>query len=149
MEGVCDICGNEQPVGARTCPFCGVRHADTVKSPLSGGRHRTVNIEIGRPTVEEALTKLTNELERARRENVAAITVIHGYGASGRGGAIRAECRKTLDHYQAARVIRSYIPGEVFSKKKGVTKALLRRLPQLAENGNLGKRNRGITVVEL
>ncbi|HKJ66165.1 MAG TPA: Smr/MutS family protein [Desulfopila sp.] len=117
--------------------------------PRPEGNHRTVNIEIGRPTVEEALVKLTVELERARSEKLAAMTVIHGYGASGKGGAIRAECRKLLDHYLANRVIRSYIPGENFSKKAGTTKALLRRLPQLASSGNLGKRNRGITVVEL
>jgi len=149
MDGVCDICGNEQPTGVRTCPFCGARHAGTIKGPVSCGSHRTVNIEIGRPTVEEALAKFTVELERARLENIAAITIIHGYGASGRGGAIRAECRKILDYYLARRGIRGYIPGEDFSKKKGRTRALLRRLPQLAESGNLGKRNRGITVVEL
>lgn len=149
VDKVCDICGNEWSAVTITCPFCGAKNHSTIKVPRPDGSHRIVNIEIGRPTVEEALAKLAGELERARSENLAAMTVIHGYGASGRGGAIRAECRKLLDHYQANRVIRSSIPGENFSKKAGATKALLRRLPQLASSGNLGKRNRGITVIEL
>lgn len=149
MDELCETCGNGLPDGAVACPFCGTKRSGVFKAPKKSAGHRTVNIEIGRPTVEEALTRLTGELERARLENLAAITVIHGYGASGRGGVIRAECRKLLDHYQARRVIRGYIPGEYFSKKTGATRALLRRLPELADSGSLGKRNRGITVVEL
>ncbi len=149
MDKVCEICGNEQADGALVCPFCGAKHRGPLAVPKPGNPHRTVNIEIGRPTVEEALARLTGELDRARLENLAAVTVIHGYGASGRGGAIRAECRKLLDFYQAKRLIREYIPGEDFSKKAGATRALLRRLPQLTDHGGLGKRNRGITIVEL
>lgn len=148
MRVDCDICGNDIPGDAFHCPFCGNRQEREGyrKSP---GRHRLINIENGKPTVAAALQKLDRDLELARTEQAIAATIIHGYGASGRGGVIRVECRKYLVHLQEKRKIRAFIPGEEFSKKEGRTRSLLRRLPQLANRENLNKKNKGITIVEL
>lgn len=130
------------------CPFCGNKQEREVHRKLSG-THRVINIENGKPTVEAALQKLDRDLELAKREHVIAATIIHGYGASGKGGAIRVECRKYLNHLKERRRIRTFIPGEEFSKREGRTRSLLRRLPQLADSENLNRKNKGITVVEL
>ena len=148
MGAECEICGNTVPGEPAHCPFCG----SSIKSDSSRkgmGSHRVINIEIGKPIVEAALQKLDRELAFARQQNVVVATIIHGYGASGTGGAIRVECRKYLTHLLAQRKIRSFIPGEEFAKKEGRTRSLLRRLPQLVTSENLNRKNRGITIVEL
>lgn len=148
MRAECDICGNDIPGDCLHCPFCGNRQEREIYRKLPG-THRIINIEIGKPTVEAALQKLDLELELAGRGKVIAVTIIHGYGASGRGGAIRVKCREYLFHLQEKKKIRTIIPGEEFSKKEGRTRTLLRRLPQLIDDENLNKKNKGITVVEL
>lgn len=149
MDNVCEICGNEKNTGSLKCPFCGSKYQNTGQGKSSQFMHRIVNIEYGKPTVEMALNKLERELEQAKSQKISALTIIHGYGASGRGGIIRIECRKTLDYLKKKHKIRGYIFGEKFSKKEGKTRTLLRRLPQLITHKNLNKGNKGITVVEL
>lgn len=149
MAGVCEICGNEKSTGSLKCPYCGCKYQLTEQSIGGQDTHRFVNIEYGKPTVEMALKKLERELAQAKNEKIQALTIIHGYGASGRGGVIRIECRKTLDYLEKTHKIRGYISGERFSKKEGKTRTLLRRLPKLANHKNLNRGNKGITVVEL
>ena len=52
-------------------------------------RIKIVNLEDGMPTVEEARLRMNYELQNARREGCAAVKLIHGYGSSGAGGALR------------------------------------------------------------
>ena len=89
------------------------------------------------------------ELEEGRRQNLHVLIVIHGYGSTGKGGSIGAECRKVLAYLKGNGEISTYIPGEEFRSKSGPTRDLLRRFPQLATNVNLNKGNRGITLVVL
>ncbi len=149
MSGVCEICGNEKTFGKLECTYCGNRFADTDFPKNPDLAHRIINIELGRPTVEVALNKLERELAQAKRDKIMALTVIHGYGASGKGGAIRQECRKKLAHLQKNKEIRTVIIGEEFSKREKKTRNLLRRLPRLATDANLNRGNKGITVIEV
>ncbi len=146
MGDVCEMCGNEKLPTVSVCKFCGTRH----KKNISAGPiflHRVVNIEFGRPILADALSKLERELERANSKGITVLTVIHGYGSSGKGGIIRQECRKTLEYLESKGKIKTFIIGEKFSKKDGHTKMLLRRFPSLASNENLNKGNRGVTLV--
>jgi len=104
---------------------------------------------MGKPLVESALRKLQVELQVGRRQNLRVLTVIHGYGSSGKGGAIGAECRKVLEYLKGKGEITSFIPGEEFKRRSGPTQDLLRRFPQMDSNVNLNKGNRGITLVIL
>ena len=47
---------------------------------------RELNLELGRPTADEALRRLEAELEAARHMNTPLLKLIHGYGSSGKGG---------------------------------------------------------------
>ncbi|MEE4241260.1 MAG: Smr/MutS family protein [Desulfopila sp.] len=149
MEKLCEVCGNEQPAGQTKCRYCGTRLQQDNMLPVPEEVHRIVNLELGRPTTAAALDRCSRELDKARSEGIAVITIIHGYGASGQGGVIRKECRKLLEFYKESNTIRNYIAGENFSRKAGPVRALLRRLPSMAHNKNLNKTNKGITVVEL
>jgi hypothetical protein len=142
--GICAVCGNE--LVERTCRFCGTEQEQNSES-RPDIFHKSINLEHGRPYVESAMKKLLGEIQGAKIERVRILTIIHGYGSSGIGGAIRKECRKCLDHLCGIGVIKGYVPGEEFSSKTGAGKALLRQYPQLARNKNLNKRNPGITLV--
>jgi len=147
---LCDICGNDIDPGVLICPFCGGQQ-ELPLGPIPAGAvfHKVVNLERGRPLVESALKKLQTELQGGRLQNLRVLTVIHGYGSSGKGGAIGAECRKMLAYLQENGEINMFIPGEEFKRRSGPTQDLLRRFPQMAGNCNLNKGNRGITLVVL
>jgi len=149
MKGVCEVCGNTMERLRPICPFCGskVDVAEAVKTRRFV--HKTVNLEAGRPVVEVALKRLYDIIEDSTRNNIRVLTLIHGYGSSGKGGLIRQECRKTLDFLKSNDLIDSYIAGEEFNRRSGAVKALLRRYPQLGADKHLNKSNRGITLVIL
>ncbi|MFN2353473.1 MAG: Smr/MutS family protein [Desulfopila sp.] len=147
MEEFCEICGNDRIPRTLHCPHCGAKYRNHGKSKAQG--HRVVNIEMGRPPLVTALQKLEREISRAREDKIAVVTIIHGYGASGRGGVIRQECRNTLDYMKDRKHIKEYIAGEHFTRKEGQTRALLRRLPHMVDDANLNRNNRGVTLVEL
>ena len=44
------------------------------------------------PLVSQAMTQLGNEIWMAKYARCHALKVIHGYGSSGQGGAIKAAC---------------------------------------------------------
>ncbi len=88
-------------------------------------------------------------IEDSLRNNVNVLTLIHGYGSSGKGGVIRLECRKVLEFLKNKGIISDFIPGEDFNKRSGAVKALLRRYPQLGQDKHLNRGNRGITLVIL
>jgi hypothetical protein len=146
---VCEVCGNDRESLGQVCPFCG---SSDEQRQLEGPRrfqHKTINLEAGRPVVEVALTRLDVSIKEATRDGTSAITLIHGYGSSGRGGIIRGECRKMLDYLKTRGRIMDYIPGEDFNRRKGPVKNLLQRFPDLGLDRNLNRGNRGITLVIL
>ena len=49
---------------------------------------QVVNLEAGMPTVDVARTHLNMALRSAKANRVKVLKLIHGYGSSGRGGAI-------------------------------------------------------------
>ena len=73
---------------------------------------RELNLELGRPTADEALRRLEAGLEAARHMNTPLLKLIHGYGSSGKGGRIRTASRKYLLAQQEKGRIAAVVPGE-------------------------------------
>jgi hypothetical protein len=148
---VCEVCGNEFESAGSVCPYCGNSSAENTLVPPKKSEYikKVVNLEAGRPTVETALARMIEIIEDAVRNNLSIITFIHGYGSSGKGGAIRMESRKMLEFLKSKGTIKEYIPGEDFNHRLGRVKAVLNRYPQLKLDKNLNKANRGITLVIL
>ncbi len=144
---ICHVCGNEIKGATRICPFCGSENDDVAQAGKNEYIHRIVNLERGRPSLEAALQRLDRAIADGLQTGVAVLTLIHGYGSSGKGGVIRTECRKSLDFMKSQKRIFAYIPGEEFSKRSGLVKTILRRYPRLSSDKNLNKGNRGITLV--
>ncbi len=141
----CEICGNEIEVDVVKCPFCGA--ATEVSLPRHGPRHRVVNLERGMPLADQAIARLTRELEQAGSDGCLVLTLIHGYGSSGQGGIIRQEVRAQLQYLKDRGVINDLLPGEDFSSRSGSGRQLLRRFPFLRRHSDLNQANPGITLV--
>ena len=74
-----------------------------------------INIEQGHPTVQQAMVKLQNGIYRARATGKPFAKIVHGYGSSGSGGAIKQALGMELRKY-ISRGIFTYSdpPEEVF-----------------------------------
>ncbi|XOF33621.1 MAG: Smr/MutS family protein [Candidatus Electrothrix sp. YB6] len=145
MEFLCQVCGNEVEPGIGRCPFCGAKLK--FPAPRRSLQHRVVKLKQGMPTVEQALARLDRELHQARLERCRILTLIHGYGSTGRGGAIREEIRNRLQYLKYQGRINDILLGEEFSTGTGTGRHLLRRFPFLRQHQDLNRGNRGITLV--
>lgn len=145
-QALCAVCGNDLEPALLRCPFCG---AEREPAPTSCPRRtcRTVNLEKGLPTVAQALTRLRQEITQARAEGYRALVLIHGYGSSGEGGAIRREVRRQLGYLRDQRQINDFLPGEECDRRAGHARQLSRRFPFLTQY--LQTPNPGISLVIL
>lgn len=110
---------------------------------------KIVNLEDGMPTVEQARVRLRSELGAARKTGVRILKIIHGYGSSGVGGDLRIALQATLRQMTDRGEVRTCIYGENWRKADESSWALLKQSPELKEDRDLGKGNRGITLVVL
>jgi hypothetical protein len=108
---------------------------------------KIVNLEEGLPHVEQARLRMQHELHVARKEGYAAVKLIHGYGSSGVGGALRTELQRDLLTAARSGAFRACIAGEDWRVSNETTWALLRSFPEWKQDADLGKGNRGITIV--
>lgn len=106
-----------------------------------------VNLEAGMPTVEQARTHLNMALRGARANRVRALKLIHGYGSSGKGGAIRPAVRALLAQKKQAGQIREFVPGEDFSPFDSRARTIVTACPSLARDSDYARTNHGVTVV--
>jgi hypothetical protein len=101
------------------------------------------------PLVREALQRLDRELALARQGKATLLKVVHGYGSTGAGGEIRIAVQKHLLELAQNGQIRGCIFGENWSKSDEATWKLLQSLSELKNDSDLGRGNRGITIVLL
>lgn len=110
---------------------------------------KTVNLKQDFPTVQEALSRLDREIAIARKEGIALLKIVHGYGSSGAGGDIRLAVQARLHHIAESGQISACIFGENWSKSDTTVWQLLQARAELKQDRDLGRGNRGITVVVL
>lgn len=110
-------------------------------------RLKVLDLEQGMPTVEQARLRLDYELRSARAAGYTAAKIIHGYGSSGVGGALRSALQATLRAAAERGELRAVIYGEDWRLSEQETWALLRRFPEWKQDSDLGRGNRGITIV--
>ena len=110
---------------------------------------RTVNLKTDMPLVHEALQRLESELALARQQRCTVLKLIHGYGSTGAGGDIRIAVQKRLYEMAQNGQIRACIYGENWSKSNEEAWKLLQGHPDLKNDSDVGRANRGITIVLL
>ena len=106
-----------------------------------------IDIEFGRPTVDVAMPLLTERLRSLKKSGVKAVKIIHGYGSTGKGGRLRKATLTLLDELKASGLVKEFVIGEQWSKFELRTLTLIDRMPQLYNDQDLERSNRGITVV--
>ena len=110
---------------------------------------KVVNLEQDMPTVPLALSLLSDALRMARAERHAAVKIIHGYGSSGKGGAIRMAVQAELMQRVRAGELRAFIAGEEWRISDERSWALLQARSELKQDSDLGRGNKGISIVVL
>ena len=101
------------------------------------------------PSVDDAIKRTTYNIKNAGARGVAVVKLIHGYGSTGKGGAIRLEVRKYLERIMKSGQIKYYITGEDFSIfDEGTRKAFL-ACDDLRRDSDLERHNNGVTFVVL
>ncbi len=110
---------------------------------------RTFNIEADFPTLDEARRRVIEEIKRAKLERVSVLKIIHGYGSSGKGGALCLGLRKSFKLRKQEGVIRDFVIGEAFSIFDRTTLAMLEAEPALRGDPDLDTTNEGVTLLWL
>jgi hypothetical protein len=110
---------------------------------------RTVNLESGLPTAEEALKRLSEQIEKAKQDGVKALKIVHGYGSSGVGGILRQRVQKSLANRRNQGKIRACVFGEKWNSFEQVARDLLEACPELARDKDFNRNNPGISIVLL
>lgn len=110
---------------------------------------KTVNLEEGMPYADQAIRRLTYEINAAKRLGVSGFKIIHGYGSSGVGGKLRRELRAYLARQKAAGKVRMVIEGERLSIFDEETRNAFSLCPELRGDRDLERHNNGVTVIIL
>jgi hypothetical protein len=110
---------------------------------------KTVNLKSDMPQVSEALQRMHLELETARQSKLKLLKLVHGYGSTGAGGDIRIAVQKSLVEMLQQGQIRGCIFGENWSKSDESSWKLIQSYSELKSDADLGRGNRGITIVLL
>lgn len=106
-----------------------------------------VNLEQGMPTVEIARQRLEQAIRTARARRTAALKIVHGYGSSGKGGAIKRDVAQVLARKMRAGEIRGFVAGENFSPFDPGARKILDLCPELRNDSDYARGNDGITIV--
>ena len=85
-------------------------------------------------------------LATAKMSGCKAAVLIHGYGSTGMGGAIKPAVSKNLSNPALVGIVKDWIAGEKWSTKKN---AFLAYCPTLKEHSKHIDGNLGVTVVLL
>jgi hypothetical protein len=110
---------------------------------------KTVILKEGMPSVEQARARLVGEIQLARQGGVKILKIVHGYGSTGVGGELRIALQSTLRQMVTTREIRECIYGENWRKSDERTWDVLKRIPESKHDSDLGRGNKGITIVLL
>ena len=108
-----------------------------------------INLERGMPLVEQARAQLSQALLTAKANRVRSLKIIHGYGSSGKGGAIKADVHRFLLQKKREGFIREFVKGEEFSPFYQSARQAVALDPSLTRDSDYSRGNDGITIVVL
>jgi hypothetical protein len=142
---ICNRCGNAYPEERGICPYCFAR-----PSPHKVvSKFLVLNIKKDMPTLDAARRSLVAAVDTARADGVRAIKLVHGYGSTGKGGALAKGLRSSLAKLKRAGTIADWIAGEDFHTTNARVQHALATLPRLRNDPDCGRSNPGVTLVLL
>lgn len=99
------------------------------------------------PLASTAAARLGQELCMARYNRCHVLKIIHGYGSSGKGGAIKQACLKVCSERKRSGMIRHYVKGEDFTPFTEDGRKAIELWPELKKDCDYGRQNDGITII--
>jgi hypothetical protein len=100
------------------------------------------------PTVEQSKRRLLEFLYAPRGANGPVVKIVHGYGSTGKGGAIRAAVREQMASWQREGKVLKVVAGENWSIFDADSQDLRARYAFLGKDEDLDRGNAGMTLVE-
>jgi hypothetical protein len=94
----------------------------------------------------EAGKQLADELRKAKSSH-KVVKILHGYGSTGPGGAIKALTHKSLRNKMKTQEIKAYIPGESIARPAGFDEMISTYKHLISHDLDFKKDNYGITYV--
>lgn len=89
---------------------------------MAGGKTtsllREVNLEAGKPLVDQAIKRLTFELSHSRALGCTVLKIIHGYGSSGTGDASGRKAGNICPDYGNRERSRTLSAGKTFPSSR-------------------------------
>ena len=110
-------------------------------------KYTEINIKNDMPIVADAMRYLQHSIDRLRRDKYNVVLIVHGYGSTGKGGAICEKARQWLKAQERNKKIKQVIFGEDFTLFNFNALALKNKCPELEPL--LRVCNNGVTVIEL
>ena len=110
-------------------------------------KYTEINIKQDMPTVSEAMSYLHNSIEKLKREKYNVVVIVHGYGSTGKGGAICIKARQWLKAQERNGNVKKVIFGEDFDLFNFDALALKNKCLELASLFQAC--NNGVTIVEM
>ena len=108
---------------------------------------KTLNIEAGLPTIDEDRRRLLDELRQAKQSGIIAVKIIHRYGSTGKGGALRGALGTSLLRRKKEGLVTRI--GEKWSVFEEDARYAIERCPELHHDRDLHRSNEGITIAVL
>ena len=106
-----------------------------------------INIKEDMPIVADAMRYLQDSVTRLKRDKCDVVLIVHGYGSTGKGGAICQKARQWLKAQERNGKVKLVIFGEDFTLFNFAALALKNKCRELEPL--LRVSNHGVTVVEL
>lgn len=106
-------------------------------------------LEDGSPSAHEAVALMKQALRNFRKSQVKVVRIIHGYGSTGPGGAIKKAIFAPLKELVKSGAITTFIIGEEFKCSNHYAHSLVNKYPFLKRDSDYLHPNLGITIVEL
>ena len=110
-------------------------------------KYTEINIKEDMPIVADAMRYLQDSITRLKSDKYDVVLVVHGYGSTGKGGAICAKARQWLKAQERNAKVKKVIFGEEFTLFNFEALALKNKCREL--ESLLRVCNNGVTVVEL
>lgn len=110
---------------------------------------KAINLEAGMPTVTSAISRLNGELRRCKASGDVCVKIIHGYGSTGKGGAIKTQLQRELAFKKRMGIIVDYVSGEEFSPFSQAARRICDSCRDAAKDKDYCRGNEGITIVLL
>lgn len=108
---------------------------------------KTINIEYGHPTCDEAMVYLKSALLTERKLGTKNVKIVHGYGSNGVGGKIKNAVYSDMRRYVSNGTIRMFCVGERFDSNHEEGIRISTRYPNVKSDSDWNRGNSGITIV--